>query len=456
MCGNPSSSWALRVAATLLCWLIVGGATARADGVTAGADQGPSVDLGLLIPSGYEDLEAAREHLKQGKPGEAFDDLKKAKAKHPELPPARFLMALMFFSAGKHEQGVALLEQAAVEAPDQPEIYAAFGKLAIAERRLALARLAFEKAQSLKAPAAWTLARKADFEKSCRQGLAFLAEARQDWKEASTLLSALVAVDPKNGVDRHRLARALFHLKRTDEAYAELRKGSANDVRLEPAEVAMSRLFLQDHQPERAAEWLEKGAKEAPTDPRVRIATANYLLERNRAAEADAQVQLARSLGAESRELKRLSGLVARCLKKYDEAEKSFQSLAQDAPGEFFASNQLALVLASQDDPAKWPRALQLAEVNARAFPKEQEALSTLGWILYRIGRAEDAERLLRAAAARGPIGSDTAYYLGVVLDARGFPDDARKLVKSAVDAEGAFMNLDEAREWLKSHPVKP
>jgi Flp pilus assembly protein TadD len=456
MVSDRTPSRALRIVGLVLLWATSGGAFVRADGLIAGADRPPTQDLGLLIPKGYQELEAARDHLKQGKPGEAFDDLKKATASHPELPPARCLMALLYFSAGGHDQGVAQLEQASVEAPEHPEIYTAFGKLAIAERRLTFARLAFEKAQGLKTPSAWTPARKAEFDRTCHQGLAYLAEARQDWERARAHLVASLEGDSKNGIDRHRLARALFWLGRRDEAYAELRKGSEADVRLEPAAVAMSRLYTQDHKPDKASEWLEKGVKDAPTDPRVRIAIANMMLERNLAAEAEKQVQSARSLGADSRELKRLTGLVARSRKKYEEAEKSFQSLAQDAPGDFFASNQLALVLASQDDSAKWPRALQLAEVNARAFPNEQESLSTLGWVLFRIGRTEDAERVLRTAVTRGPIGSDTAYYLGMVLHARGNSDDARRLVRSAVDAEGAFINLDDAKKWLEAHPTKP
>jgi predicted Zn-dependent protease len=218
----------------------------------------------------------------------------------------------------------------------------------------------------------------------------------------------------------------------------------------------MSRLYAQEGKMDKASEWLEKVLKEQPNSPRVRIAAGHFVLSRNRPTEADAHLQAARALGADAHELKRLSGLVARSLKRYDEAEKDFQSLSQDAPGEFFPANQLALTLADQGDPAKRPRALQLAEVNARAFPREPEALATLGWSLFRAGRVEDAERILRAVAARGPIPPDTAYYLGVVLGARGHAADARKLVESAVKSDGTFFNLADARKWLEEHPAKP
>jgi len=445
-----------RSVATVLFGFAVVGATARCDDRNVGVVPTPGQDLGTLLPKGYAELDSAREHLKRGKAGEAFEALKTAVVRHKELPHPRFLLALLFFSIGDRDRGAALLEQAAVEAPDRPEVFAAFGKLAIAERRFALARLAFEKARGLEPPDGWTPERRADFERTCHDGLATLAEARQDWETLRAEVSILLEGDPKNGVERHRLARALFKLKRRDDAFAELRRGSDDDASLEPAEAAMSRLYAQDGKPEKAMEWLEKALKEQPNSPRVRIAAANYLLARNRPAEADAHVQAARTMGVDSPDLKRLAGLVARCLKRYDEAEKDFQSLSQDAPGEFFAANQLALTLAGQDDSAKRPRALQLAEVNVRAFPKEPEALATLGWIQFRIGRAGDAERTLRTVASRGPIVPDTAYYLGVVLGARGDSADARKLIESAVKSDGTFFNLADAKKWLEEHPAEP
>jgi tetratricopeptide (TPR) repeat protein len=430
--------------ATILIGLAVGGAAARGDDRPLGVVPPRDQDLGRLLPGGYPEIDAARDHLKP------------AVVRHKELPHPRLLLALLFFSVGNHDQGAAILEQAAVEAPARPEVYAALGKLAIAERRFALARLAFEKARGLEPPDGWTPERKADFERACHDGLATLAEARQDWEAFRAEVAALLESDPKNGAERHRLARALFKLRRRDDALAELRRGSEDDPSLEPAEVAMSRLYAQDGKPDKAFEWLEKAEKEHPNDTRVRVATANYLLARNRPAEADAMLQAARDSGGDSPDLKRLSGLVARCLKRYDEAEKAFQSLSQEAPGDFFTANQLALTLAGQDDPAKRPRALQLAEVNVRAFPKEPEALATLGWTLFRSGRAADAERVLRALAARGPIPPDTAYYLGVVLDARGNVADGRKLIESAVKSDGTFFNLADARTWLEEHPAKP
>ena len=406
-----------------------------------------------MVPKGYEELQTAQTLLHDRKPEDAFETLKRAVTAHPELPPARLLMALLFFAAGNNAQGTSLLEQAAAESPEHPEVLSALGKLAIAEHRHAYSRLAFEKAVALKLPTNWGDARRHQFEATCQEGLSLLAESRQDWSEAHVRLTRLIELDPKNGPAHHRLARALFWLNKPDQAISELRAGSRLDPLLEPPAVAMGRLYAQNRNTSKAAEWLDNAVKENPKDPRVRMATANWLLEQGKAEEASEQLKLARSLQGSTREFQRLQGLIARQLTDYPEAEAAFQSLLQESPGDMFASDQLALVLADQEDPTKKSRALQLAELNARAFPNDPETLSTLGWVLFRTGRVEDAERALRAAASRGPIGSDTAYFLARVLAARGLINDARALIQTALQTPGTFISRRDAKQWLRVIP---
>ena len=57
----------------------------------------------------------------------------------------------------------------------------------------------------------------------------------------------------------------------------------------------------------------------------------------------------------------------------------------------------------SQDKDKK-NRAVQLAEINARQYPRSAAALSTLGWVYYRMGRAADAEQALRSHSWPGNV----------------------------------------------------
>jgi len=112
----------------------------------------------------------------------------------------------------------------------------------------------------------------------------------------------------------------------------------------------------------------------------------------------------------------------------------------------------LAVVLAEQSVQSKRDRALQLAEVNARQYSRDPEALATLGWVNYRMGKQQEAERLLRAAMSSGQVRADTAYYFARVLTERGNPDEsaqARKVLRSAIEKPGIFVLRGEAERWL-------
>lgn len=92
------------------------------------------------------------------------------------------------------------------------------------------------------------------------------------------------------------------------------------------------------------------------------------------------------------------------------------------------AMSQMAIhqALVEQTDADKRLRALQLAEINARQYPRLAEALATLGWVYFKFGRLAEAEQALQTATSSGQSSSETAYYLARVLDARGQRDHER------------------------------
>ena len=81
---------------------------------------------------------------------------------------------------------------------------------------------------------------------------------------------------------------------------------------------------------------------------------------------------------------------------------------------------------------------MQLAEANARLDPNSREAVTTLGWVYYRNGRLEDAERALRAVTSNGAVNSEAAYYLARVLSERGRDGEVGPLLKLCLGAPGA------------------
>ncbi len=297
----------------------------------------------------------------------------------------------------------------------------------------------------------WSDTQKRDFRREAHAGLAAVAEAREDWNGALVQLGRWLELEPKNGQARQRKGRALFRLGKSDEAFKELTQAVKDTPTLDPAAVSMAWLFSQKANVAKASEWFDRAIKAEPQNPRARIAYATWLLERGRAADAQASVDQALRLAPDSTDGRRLQALVAWHLGDLKSAEKILETMHRHLGSDLSVTNLLALTLVDQDDPTKRARGLQLAEDNARRSPQSHEILATLGWAHYRMGHLDQAEQALRSAVSGGRTTPDIAYFLARVLFDKGNRVDARKILESATKLPGAFAHRDDAGSLLKS-----
>lgn len=417
----------------------------------------PPVDLDTLrLPKEVEELNKALDKFQKGDYEQCLKLLQAVRQKHADLLPPRLILAKLFLLHNQANQGRAALEQAAVENPVHPEIYLTFGRLALQEGRSTDAQLHFDKALELAKSGGWSEQLRQAFQGDAYDGLAGVAERRRDWPAAVAILSHRLKLTPKNAAARQRLGVALFHQDKRDQGIDEIRAASRDDPTSEPAPLLIARLYTAMGNGDRAAKWIEYGIDRDPKDPRLHLGQARWFLEQNRAAEAQLALDIAAKLGAKSLEFQELRGLIAWSLKDYAAAERAFQTLHQERPGDFAVSNQLALALIEQLEDAQHQKALQLAEINARLYPKSGQALSTLGLVYYHLGRIEESEKILRAALSGKGSSSDTVYYLARLLAERNQGEEAKRLLKLALDAPGLFAFRKQARELRDRLDQKP
>ena len=196
----------------------------------------------------------------------------------------------------KPSPGRQALEQAAVETPDDPEVYLTLGGIALGDGRFSDARLNFDHVLSLLNSGQGNAEKTKLLRREAFAGLASVAEARGDWKTTQEQLNAWLELDPKNGRVRQRLGRALFQLGKTEDAFAALTQAIKDEPALEPAAVSMALLNSQKGDLKKAEEWFDYARKAEPKNARVRLAHGAWLLDRGRTADARAEVDEALKL----------------------------------------------------------------------------------------------------------------------------------------------------------------
>lgn len=426
------------------------------------ADAGPILDDPVLrdvleVPesasAGVDKLKQAVTAFREGRLDDALATFEAAGKANPDLPPPRLMLARLLFAGGDAARGRGLLEQVAAERADLPAVYLLFGQLALAEGRVSDAALNFDKAAALAGGVNLSTKEAANLD----AGTAAVAEARGDWKSAETSLASWLKRQPEAADARLRLARALVSQNKPDAAAAALASGkqakSEGRSAPVPPPILIGRLLDEAGKREEARTWMTRGLKEHPNDATAYAAVAGWHLDAGEPEAAQKLLSAVEKLDPNLDGLGLFRGRLALALGDSKAAEKEFEALHRASPADADVSDALSRALLSQADLAKRRRAVELAEVNARQYPNSAAAAATLGRAYFAVGRLDDAQRALTAAAQGSPLSPDGAYALARVLSARGKSADARTVVEQALAAPGPFPERKDAEAWLRTLP---
>lgn len=390
-----------------------------------------------------------------------FDKARKtfeeARLNYKELPPAEILMTRMLIAAKQPQLARAELEQCVRTNEADPEPYLYFAEAAISEGRVtdaaAVIGVCFPKLQAYKE----NLYRKNNLVKRYFSINAAVAEARKQWDDAKKSLEEWIKLDPKAAAAHQRLARVLFQSNSKDpNIYKELEIAATIEKSLPSPNISMAQLFesLNDATGrETATKYVEAAVSEkvdANNKDRVLksfLTATQFAVATNKLNDAVKYADGALKIDPASLDAQLTRGIVARMTRDFKTAEAQLDALNAKYPINFAVSNNLALVLAEQTEPAKKERAVQLATLNFNNNKQNQqlavEAAATLGWTYYKSGKLPEAEQVLQAVIQSNQLTADSAYYVARVLADRGRNADALNIVNVALQTPVFFNKVD-------------
>lgn len=397
----------------------------------------------------------------------ALQHFKNAKTMAKEIPPPEVLMAKLSFLARNAQLGRAWLERAVAAAPSDPEPYVILGDLAIAEGRVTDGDVLFVEASKLAEKFADNPKRKLNFQRRALQGLVVVSQRREQWDRAKTMVDQWIKLDPDNATAHNALGTVLFYLNKGPDAYRafqkadELQKVAADRVNPPSpmAELNMAALYQRrDKDDKKTTDSINLAIKNHPKDFGVRLRAAQIAMASNLLDVALAQSEEAVKLNENDLNAKLIRGYVARLRNDFTTAEHYFELAHLQSPGNFDASNNLALLLAEQTDKAKQDRAFEFAVMNVQRFPingqsqQRFDAMSTFGWVQYQRGIVSDAQQALQQVANANVLTPDSRYYIAkVMLNDPKRTDDAARVLEVAVESDQPFVNRKAATELLQT-----
>jgi Tfp pilus assembly protein PilF len=400
----------------------------------------------------YKDVDLAIEAFRKADFATARQLLEKAKREHDELPPLGIMLSQLLFAANQGNLARAELEKVAQADPTDPEPYLYFGEIALQERRISDAELAYVKAASMNESYTANPLRKVSMDERAYSGLAAIAEAREKWEAAKEFLTKAVAADPTDANLSTRLARAMFELGDQRGAYQMLGDLWKNDNSLTRPEVTMGLLYDRAGNAANAEKMLTN-ASERDQRVETQLAVARWAMENNRLDLAKSASARALQSDDSSVDAHLVAGLIARYTNDLASARSEFEKAHLLSPSNLAAMLQLSVVLTEGDDTRRV--AMELAQVGSRIYADlstatAREAAVTFAWVLYRSDRAAEAARVLEQAVNAGSVSSESSYFAAQILAGLNQTDLARRMIQTALRDQRAFP-ARQAAEKLKA-----
>ncbi len=350
----------------------------------------------------------------------------------------RMAWARVLTAAQRYPEAIAQLEAATAQEPAQATGWLMLGALHLELRHAEQAEAALQRYVSLVQPAAAGAGAAEAPASGAASGPAVADPAAEAHESA-----------PEQGLVQAWLMLAQAAEQRGDFPAAEAWLARIDDPqRALEVQARRATLLARQGQVERAVALLRAVPERTPADARAKIAAeAQLLREVKRWAPAYEVLAAAAERFPEDVDLLYEQAMVAEKLDRLDDMERLLRRVIEIKPDHGHARNALGYSLA--DRGLRLEEARELIRTALALMPGDPFITDSLGWVEFRLGNLEEAERHLRQAWSSRP-DTEIGAHLGEVLWALGRRDEARRIWRQAQARDGSNEVLRETLARLQ------
>lgn len=420
-------------------------------------------ELGEMLPGGVDSTPARSAAIKtlietflNGQGAVALEQIKALAQTDPTFPPSELVIASLQFSSNNIASGRQTIEAAAIEHPNYPGVFLALARLAINEGRAADGLAQLEKAYRLITEGQWSEAEQKHFQIKYLDSLADIKIRYQKWDEALTLLNEIGLTMPNDPKLLVRQAEVMYRKNEIDQSiqllarFADAMKANGNNQGRKP-ELMLATWLNRDDKPEEAENWIVAASNKYPDDVEVTAEFANWMVGRERFADAKAAISKIEQAKGQTVATKFIKGKIAFAQADYQLAESYFSELSLQEPGNFELANLWALSLIESGGDQNNQRSLELAQRNVQVQPKNGVSLGILGWVYYRLGDGNQAQNWLNRASQTGVESAELSYFVAKILNDQGQKEESKAFVEQALQQKGIFLYRSAAKQLLQT-----
>ncbi|WP_339487805.1 tetratricopeptide repeat protein [Pseudomonas sp. EL_65y_Pfl2_R95] len=356
-----------------------------------------------------------------GRPEEALELLESHPAKTDEAAPL-LLQARLLTSLQRGDEALPLLEDGIRKHPEDKRLRLTYARTLVEQGRIEDAKGEFS-----------SLVQEFPEDDDLRFSLALVCLESEAWKEAIVYLEELIERGSHVDAAHYNLARAYEELDETDSALIEYGLvGPGNDYL--PAQARQTELLFADKRASEASAKLSR-ARGAEPDYAIQL----YLIEAEALAgnkqedKAWQLIQQALKEFPDDLNLLYTRAMLAENRGDLGQLETDLRFILERDPENTMALNALGYTLADRTD--RYQEAEELVDKAYRLSPNDPAILDSKGWVNYRLGKLDEAERFLRKALEDFP-DHEVAAHLGEVLWAQGNQSEARKVWADALQKQ--------------------